>query len=198
MSPSRSGRNAPRPLRIAAVDDGPFDASRAKGKQTAALVVAFCLGSEIEKVGLSRIRVDGVDATRSLLWLLRKGKFDVVLLSGVTFAGFNVADPWIVRRKFGKSVIIVTGDRPRNRAVRVALQKHFPDWKRRWSVFARLSRVYSAKTKRDEPALYFEPIGIQVERARNILKTLSANSRLPEPIRIAGLVARGLGLIQEA
>jgi hypothetical protein len=142
--------------------------------------------------------VDGLDATLALLRFLRKGKFDLVLLSGVTFAGFNVVDPWIVRRKFRKPIIIVTGDKPRNRAVRVALQKHFPDWKRRWRVFAGLSRVYAAKTKRDEPALYFEPVGIQAQAARKILKTLSANSRLPEPIRIAGLIARGLGAIQEA
>jgi endonuclease V-like protein UPF0215 family len=190
----RGRSNNPRSLRTIGVDDGAFALSRrGSGRQHAPIAAVFFEGLTLVDVRLSSITVDGNDATRVISRLLSGKRADLALLSGVTFGGFNVADPWKIHREHGVPIAIVTGDRPRNRAVKAALMKHFSDWANRWEVFERLPTVHSARTKTDEPPLYFEAVGVPLKRTKAILKALSLNSRLPEPIRVAGLITRGVG-----
>ncbi len=193
MSRNRSARIGQlQAIRSVGIDDGPFNLAKRGRRQRAPLVAVFFDGLTVSKIRASSLLVDGWDATAVVSRLLAQERFDVVILSGVTFAGFNVLDPWHIFKRFRKPVVIVTGDRPRNRAVKVALMKHFSDWKKRWTIFERLPKVHAVKTKSDEPPLYFEAIGASLEQVKGVLKHLSASSRIPEPIRVAGITARGL------
>jgi len=173
---------------VIGIDDGPFT----KQQETAPLVAALLEGPHLQKVHATRITVDGLDATEKALGLLRRWKPFPILLSGVTFAGFNLIDPHILHRSYRVPVIVVVGSRPDNRAVKRALVKHFPDWKRRWRIISSLGLLRTVRTSLGEPPIYFEFFGCSRREATSLLKAYSYISRLPEPIRVAGLVATGL------
>jgi endonuclease V-like protein UPF0215 family len=149
-------------------------------------------GPRILDVRLGKIEVDGLDAQRTLPSLLSPLACDAVMLSGVSFAGFNLVDIKLLARKVRKPVIAVIRDKPNNKAVRDALQEHFDDWRRRWRAVKDAGHLYSCKPLADEPKLYFEVRGGSSAFARRAIVSSSLISRLPEPVRVAGILAKGL------
>jgi hypothetical protein len=176
-------------LPIVGVEDGSFQ----KGiTQRALLAAVLFRGLEIEDVKFTKITVDSLDATEKLSKLLSGWEFAAVLLAGVSFAGFNVINPTAIHEKFEKPVIIVTRTKPDNKAVHRALQRHFKDWKMRWEVFEKLGSFHKVVILTDEPPIYIKAIGADVKWTYNLIQTLSVCCRVPEPIRVARLIARGL------
>ncbi|HXZ90676.1 MAG TPA: DUF99 family protein [Candidatus Dormibacteraeota bacterium] len=175
--------------RIVGVDGGAVSGGR-QGRTV--LVAALLEGPRIIDVRLGEIEVDGRDAQRVLLSLLSTLSYDFVMLSGVSFGGFNLVDIKLLARKVGKSVIAVIREKPDNKAVRDALRKHFDDWKQRWRAVKDAGRLYSCKPLVDEPKLYFEVGGGSPALAKKVIIASSTISRLPEPVRVAGILARGL------
>ena len=180
------------PLRIVGVDDGAFAARRESGTGTALLVAVLLHGHRIVDAKLGRIQVDGTDAAQVLVALLQTLSYDVVMLSGITFGGFNLIDIKKLAKSIGKPVIAVIGERPNSRAVRAALREHFGDWRRRWGIVRNAGALFSCKPLQDEPKLYFEVRGGSSTFARRAIIASSLISRLPEPVRVAGMIARGL------
>lgn len=115
-----------------------------------------------------------------------------VLLSGVTFGGFNLIDPWKVQKLCNAPVIVVVGSRPDNWAVKRALFRHFPDWKKRWELIRSLGPLHKVRTMHSEGPVFFERFGSSTREAALILKASAFVSRVPEPLRVAGILARGL------
>src|SRR5215471_17616781 len=174
--------------RTIGIDDGPFT----KQQETAPLVAALLDRSHLVGVHTARIEVDVLDATDKAINLIKPWKPAPIFLSGVTFAGFNLIDPHILQKKFQVPVIVVVGSRPDNRAIKGALVKHFPDWKQRWKIISSLGPLRKVTTNPAEPPLHYEAIGCTASESAGILKSNSIVSRIPEPIRVAGLLARGL------
>jgi hypothetical protein len=163
------------------------------GRQGKTVLVAVLLeGARVLDLRLGTIDVDGLDARRILVSLLNTLSYDFVMLSGVSFAGFNLVDIRLLARKVGKPVIVVIREKPNNKAVRDALRKHFDDWMERWSAVKDAGALYSCKPLADEPKLYFEVRGGPPNLARRVIVSSSTISRLPEPIRVAGIIAKGL------
>jgi endonuclease V-like protein UPF0215 family len=175
------------------VDDGAFSIGRDHAGK-AALVAVLLEGPRIVTLRLGMIHIDGVDGYRVLLSLLKGLTYNIVMLSGISFAGFNLIDIKKLARTLGKPVIAVVREKPNNRAVRDALRKHFDDWRQRWMVVKHAGPLYSCKPVPDEPRLYFEVMGATPDFAREMIKSSSFVSRLPEPVRVAGLLAKGLRL----
>ncbi len=174
---------------VVGVEDGSFQ----KGITRKAILAAVLLrGVEIESVKVARITVDGLDATKKLTELLNRWEFAAVLLAGVSFAGFNLIDPTVILEKFGKPIIIISREKPDNKAVKRALKKHFKDWEIRWGVFEKLGSVFKVATLADEPPIYVEAVGVGIKSACNLIRALSICGRVPEPIRVARLIARGI------
>jgi len=175
------------------IEDGPF-LPRRLGGSTAPLVVAELKGPHLVKARAAWISVDGLDATLVASRLL--GSFQLrdspILLAGATFAGFNIINPRVLQRKFRTPTIVVIGSRPNNRAVKRALVRHFPDWRRRWRILSGLGPLHQVRTVRNEGPIFYETFGCEDNEARRILKEWAYVSRIPEPLRVAGLVARGL------
>jgi endonuclease V-like protein UPF0215 family len=178
------------PLRVVGVEDGGFEAFKQGGR--AFLCAAGLTGDRVDWVKLEKITVDGRDATETLLKMLEGVEFDSVILGGVSFAGFNIIDPHVVHGAFGVPVIVYMGDEPDTRATFAALKAHFTDWEERWTPVARLGDVYCAVSKAGAPPVYFEVVGCTREWAEETLKETATLTRIPEPVRVAGLIARGL------
>ncbi|NWF87347.1 DUF99 family protein [Candidatus Bathyarchaeota archaeon] len=176
-------------MSVIGVEDGSFQKGVTK---TAILAVVLLKEAKIEKVKIKRIAVDGSDATEKLVEALKELSFSAVFLAGISFAGFNVIDPVVIHETFKKPVIVVSRTRPNNITVRRALQRHFDDWKQRWEVFKKIGRVYRILVVAKELPIYVETVGINIKQAQNIVRSLVFCSRVPEPIRVARLIARGL------
>jgi endonuclease V-like protein UPF0215 family len=151
-------------------------------------------GAHLVKARVASITVDGLDATVLALRMLSSLPVQdfPILLAGATFAGFNIIDPRVLQRKFRIPTIVVIRSRPHNRAVKRALVTHFPDWKRRWRILSSLGPLRQTRTFQNEGPVFYESFGCADDEARGILRDWAYVSRIPEPLRVAGLVARGL------
>jgi uncharacterized protein len=181
------------PTNCIGIDDGPFLPGRLGGSK-APLVVVELKGPHLVKVRAAWITVDGLDATAAALKMLGSLRLHdfPILLAGATFGGFNIINPRVLQRKFRVPTIVVIGSRPNNSAVKRALVKHFPDWRRRWHILSSLDPLHQARTFRNEGPIFYESFGCSDSEARSILRKSAYVSRIPEPLRVAGMVARGL------
>ncbi len=192
MHPAASTNNNISTRSIIGIDDGPFKPKRDAKASFAPLVAAWLQGPHLYRLRLGRITVDGLDAAGEALRLLTGSRGIPVLLSGVTFGGFNLIDPHVIQQRCKAPVIIVVGSRPDNRAVKRALVRYFPDWRKRWEIIKSLGPLRRVQTVRDEPPLFYENFGCTPLEARQILSSSAYVSRIPEPVRVAGLLASGL------
>jgi endonuclease V-like protein UPF0215 family len=178
--------------RCIGIDDGPFPPKADDEIRHAPLLAVWLKGPHLHQLRTDWIIVDGLDATRKTELLL-KGSLQIpVLLSGVTFGGFNLIDPWRIQKLCKAPVIVVIGFRPDNRAVKLALSRHFPDWKERWDLIRSLGPLRKVRTMAGEGSVFFERFGCSTRDAALILKSWAFVSRVPEPLRVAGVLARGL------
>jgi endonuclease V-like protein UPF0215 family len=188
-------RNTRRDLKIVGVDDGAFSPVKGLGEQ-ALLVAVLFNHSRISSVRLGRILVDGRDGNKVLASILKPLRFDVTMLSGISFGGFNLVDIEELAKSTRRPVIAISREKPDNESVLRALRKHFADWEERWRIVQRAGRLYTFKPLQVEPALYFEVKGASPSFAKEAIASAATISRLPEPIRVAGIVARGLSGIK--
>ena len=174
---------------IVGVEDGSFQ----KGLTEKTFLVAVLLKETfIEDIKIAKITIDGLDATEIFSEFLKSWKFEAVMLAGISFAGFNIINPFIIQEKYAKPVIVVTRTKPDNKAVKRALQRHFEDWKLRWNVFKKIANFNRVFVLTNERPLYFNVVGADAEWASNIIQALSIRGRVPEPLRVARLIARGI------
>ena len=178
--------------RCIGIDDGPFPPKTDDTIRHAPLLAVWLKGPHLHQLRNDWIIVDGLDATRKAEHLLKGSVHVPVLLSGVTFGGFNLIDPWKIEKLCKAPVIVVIGSRPDNRAVKLALSRHFPDWKERWDLIRSLGPLHRIRTMAGEGPVFFERFGCSTRDAAVILKSWAFVSRIPEPLRVAGIVARGL------
>jgi endonuclease V-like protein UPF0215 family len=179
------------------VQDGSFEAFR-RGSARAIQYTSFCLtkvsGSFVHDIRLGCITVDGLDATDILLDKLDGWCYDVIILGGVTFAGFNVVDVEYLYKSTGVPVIVFLNREPDKDATLRALRKHFLDWETRWSRFEALGGFHELWLN-DGPSVFFEVIGASRDFAEKVLREQAVNGRVPEAVRVANLVAKGVSLI---
>lgn len=191
MHPEASSNTKPT-SRYIGIDDGPFPPRTDDTIRHAPILAAWLKGPHLLQLRTDWITVDGLDATRKTLVLLKGSTNIPVLLSGVTFGGFNFIDPWKIQKSSKAPVIVVVGSQPDNRSVKRALVRHFPDWKTRWDLIRSLGSLHRVRTMTGEGPVFFERFGCSTREARWILKTSAFVSRMPEPLRVAGILARGL------
>ncbi len=178
--------------RCIGIDDGPFPQKTDDKIRYAPLIAVWLNGAHLQQLRTDWITIDGLDATRKAQLLLQGSQHIPVLLSGVTFGGFNLIDPWKIQKNTKAPVIVVIGSRPDNRAVKRALSRHFLDWKERWDLIRSLGPLHHVRTMANEGPLFFERFGCSTQDAALILKGSAFVSRVPEPLRVAGILARGL------
>lgn len=182
-------RNAFQKMRVVGIDDGGFQKGITK---EAYLAMVLLEGLSIEAVNFAKATVDGFDATDKAIGVLKKLDFDVVMLSGVSFAGFNLIDPVKLYEETRKPNVVVALEKPDNTAVKRALMRHFKDWRLRWGVFEELGPIYEVKVVADASPLFIEVVGADVSWAVSLIKALTVFGKTPEPIRTARLIARGV------
>lgn len=181
----------PKPLfRVVAFDDGFFPARRSG---SALLVgVVWRADNRIDGVLSTRIQVDGNDATRKISSLLNNSRFagqaSYILLQGMTFAGFNLVDMKSLSRRTGKPVIAVFRQKPGKRKMADAIRKFHSAEKTR--------ALESAPKINPLGNIKFQFCGCGKAEAMRVIKKCLHHSSLPEPVRIAHLIASGASIGQ--
>ncbi|HXQ94223.1 MAG TPA: DUF99 family protein [Thermoplasmata archaeon] len=170
------------------VDDGAF---RRSDRWAPLAAVAVAAPDRVESVRLGRVRVDGRDATTEVLRLVRAtGGLEglhAVLLDGAVVGGFNVLDLDRLHRGLRVPIVAVTRNRPEFPAIHAALRKWFPrDASRRW-VLLRRHRLFPMPPP--GPPVFLTAVGCRRAEAAQLLRRTVVRGHVPEPLRIAHLVA---------
>jgi endonuclease V-like protein UPF0215 family len=186
-------------FRVLGVDDGPFSFSDA----TVPVIGVVARKGYVDAVLKTQADVDGTDSTPAVASMVGgsgyTGKLEAVMLDGACLGGFNVVDIEELNRLTGVPVITVTGDRPDMAAMRRALEmlgrtpkhgrKPIPDWKER---LALLEGTRLVEVRTGTRPIYIGFAGIEEPEAKGIVTASTVRGSIPEPVRLAHLIARAL------
>lgn len=180
-------------IRVLGIDDGMF-VPHTKG--TAAVVgVVYRGGYWFEGVMHTTITIDGLDATEKMAAMVKNSPYyqelRVIILDGITFAGFNVVDISNLSCMTGLPVISVVRAKPDLDEIRTAL-KNLPNFEERWNAMENAGELLSVETRNGENPVYVQTVDILFEDAKKILKATSTRSNIPEALRVAHIIASGL------
>jgi hypothetical protein len=178
-------------IRILGIDDSPLVC------EDILVVGAIMRGGDwLEGVVRTYIKKDGLDATGRLVEMVKEskhyGQVRVVMLNGVTMGGFNVVDMDTLYEGTGIPVISVMRKLPDMAGIRSALE-HLSEPEYRYGLILKAGRAVEVSTGRGEP-VYMQYRGIDKETAISIVRSSATHSRIPEPVRVAHLIATGIVL----
>ncbi len=173
------------------VDDGKF----IPHTQGTAIVVGIVFrgGYSIDGVMHTNILIDGLDATEKFTSMINTSphhrQLRLVMLNGITFGGFNIVDINRLYAATGLPVLSLTREKPDLDAVHEAL-KNLPNSEGRWRLIVEAGKIYEIIN--NGAKVYLELAGISLADAQKIIRLTSTRGCLPEPLRVAHLVASGI------
>jgi uncharacterized protein len=177
-------------IRILGIDDAPFDFNN---KETMVVGVVMRGGEYVEAVLRSQVTVDGTDATDVISTMVLNTRYQeqlrAVMLDGISLGGFNVVNLQELYQRINIPVVTVTRDKPDLAAIENALRKHFPDWEHRLALHTE-GTLHEFKTMHNP--LYAKFVGCSPEEAQEIISLATIRGVLPEPLRLAHLIASGI------
>ena len=185
-------------IRVLGVDDGVF-VPHSKGVATVVGVV-YRGGYWLDGVMRTEVEIDGMDATEKIASMITTsphyGQLRVVMLNGVTFAGFNMVDIKKLFERVRLPVITVTREKPDLDDIRRAL-RNLPEYENRLEAMENAGKLIEVHTRDAEQAVYVQIVGISEKDAEKILKSTSTRSNIPEALRVAHIIASGLTRLKE-
>jgi endonuclease V-like protein UPF0215 family len=183
-------RHIKKEIRILGLDDSPFPPHTTQPVMIIGTV--FRAGKWLDGVIRTFIQGDGRDSTSKIISMVNqtrhKDQLGVVMLDGITFGGFNVINIQEIFKSTGIPVIVIMRKYPDFTKIKKAL-KRFNDWEERWKDIKDAGEVYKIENKED---IYIQINGIELEDAEEIIKLSTTRSAIPEPIRVAHLIAAGV------
>ncbi|ADT84505.1 endonuclease dU [Thermococcus barophilus] len=176
-------------IRVIGFDDGTFS-FKSKVERNKTILIGVVMKGSQDVVGIlcRWIEVDGRDATEKMIDAIVNSRFKdlrVIMLKGITYAGFNIVDIEKLSKETGLPVIVVIRKRPELKAMENALKKHFPDAEER----IRLLRKGGEIKELIPGKLFYQAYGIEPKTAEEIIKITQKSSLIPEPLRLAHMIA---------
>lgn len=171
------------------VDDSPFR----KGDKDALVIGVVFRGSNfLDGVLSTRITVDGNDFTEKLSRMVigtrHREQLQVLMLNGITFAGFNMADLPKIHELTEMPAISVVRKMPDFKKIRKAIFSRFcdDDAETKWKAIEKAGALHPCGRG------FFQCAGIGPKDASALVAATSIHSDIPEPIRVAHLIAGGV------
>lgn len=177
-------------IRLLGIDDAPFSFS-----DEFSIIIGVIMrgGSYIEGVLSRKIKVDGIDASHLCIDMINntrhKKQLRALLIDGIAFSGFNVIDIEKIFLETEIPVITLTRDKPDFIKIKNALIKNFSDWRTRLDIIEK-GILYKVNTNFNP--IYIKCSGISLNEAKEIIKLSTIRGVIPEPIRIAHMIASGI------
>jgi hypothetical protein len=200
-------------MNVIGFDDGPF-AHQHRGNVV--LIGVVCAGTRLDGVLCGRVRRDGTNSTRTMVDLVRQSPFgghiQAVMLQGIAVAGFNVVDVHALAKTLRVPVLVVTRRRADLDSVRRALfsdsprdRPHVPGAAAKWRLIERAGIIEPLGTSRralrraavsgvslPSQRLFVQRAGLSLEQARELVASTTLHGNLPEPLRLAHIIATGV------
>ena len=173
-------------MRVIGIDDAPFN----KFKKGKVLIVGavFRGGSFLDGILSTKVDVDGDDATKKIIEMINKCKFkpqlQCIFLDGIAVAGFNVIDVKELNKNTKIPVIVIIRRKPNIEKIKKTLV--------RIGKKNKIKLIEKAGSVVPVGEIYIQLAGLSIEKAKEILKIVCTRSLIPEPIRIAHLIASGI------
>ncbi|MFT3768339.1 MAG: DUF99 family protein [Minicystis sp.] len=168
-------------------DDGPF----AREHRGRVLVVGTAYaGLRLEGILSTRVVRDGANATRAIAEVVAGSRFAhhtrLVMFQGIALAGFNVIDIHGLHEALRIPVLVVARRPPSLPAIRDALLGRVRGGARKWALIEKAGPM--------EPVdrVMVQRAGISLEEAASVLARTCVNGLIPEPLRVAHLIAGGV------
>lgn len=195
-------------MNVIGFDDGPFLRNH---RGSVLLVGTVCAGTRLDGVVSGRVTRDGTDATRRMVELIRESQFReyvrAVLLQGIAVGGFNVVDVHALSETLGVPVLVVMRRLPDFPAIEKALFSRNPAERpnvrgaaRKWALIQRAGPIEELALRGSEVSglrgvrhrLWVQRVGLSSEMARRVLASTTLHGQVPEPLRLAHLIAGGV------
>jgi uncharacterized protein len=178
-------------IRVLGIDDGKF-IPQTKGSALVVGVV-FRGGCSIDGVMHTRIIIDGLDATKKLALMINNSphhkQLRLVMLNGITFGGFNVVDIQELHLATNLPILALTREKPDLTGIHEAI-RNLPKAEERWGMILEAGKIHEIINKGSK--IYLEIAGISYDDAEKIIVLTSTRSSLPEPLRVAHIIASGV------
>ncbi len=147
-------------------------------------------GLRLDGIISGHIRKDGANATDNLALLIRGSKFasqiKLVMLQGIALGGFNVVDIHRLLDILGIPVLVVTRKAPDLKSIKAALLGGVAGGARKWKLIERAGEI--------EPVagVFVQRAGLTLREAAQVIERFAVGGRIPEPLRVAHLIAGGV------
>jgi len=146
----------------------------------------------IDGLALHRATVGGDDATEAVLQIyqnLDRSDINAILLSGAVMSWFNIIDLQEVYERLCQPVICLTYEQ--SPGLEKHLREHFagPAAEKKLLCYRRLGGREMIRLKTGYN-VYVRALGATTQEARILLNKFTLEGRVPEPVRVARLVAR--------
>jgi endonuclease V-like protein UPF0215 family len=178
-------------IRILGFDDGPFSS---QDVSVPVIGVIYRGGNYLDVVLKTEVKVDGLDSTKKIANLINssrhKPQLKLLMFDGITLGGFNIVDIKDLNKKTNLPVIAINRKLPNLEDVQKAL-KNFKDYKKRWKIVMNAGKIKVCNLK-DDKKVYYQVIGLNDEDAEDAIKLSTTHSQIPEPLRVAHLIATAI------
>jgi endonuclease V-like protein UPF0215 family len=168
-------------------DDCPFQRT---DRGNVRVVGAVFSGTRLDGIVSGLVRRDGANATRSLVKLVIGSKFapqvQLVMLQGISFAGFNVVDIHEMHQLLNIPVLVVARHAPRMVSIRETLLTRVRGGRRKWAL------IQKAGAMEPVEGVFVQRAGLTLDMASDVIRRFTVCGRIPEPLRVAHLIAGGV------
>ncbi|MBO8182078.1 MAG: DUF99 family protein [Archaeoglobus sp.] len=162
--------------------------SELKGSE-AVVVGCVTAGTLPEGFMFDRIKIDGMDSTEKIVAMVKRSKFreqiKCIFLSGLTLGGFNTVNISRLNEETAIPVVVVMRRQPDFDAIKKALE-NVSEKEERWKAIEAAGEVFRVGK------VYVQLKGCSAEDAESFLKLSTAESHVPEPLRLAHMVATAI------
>ena len=177
-------------IRLLGIDDSPFTFN---DQYTTVIGVIMRGGGYIDGVLRSKVSIDGIDATNICKEMIENTRYRkqlrAVMIDGIALGGFNILDIEEMYLETNLPVITITRDLPDFEKIEMALKKNFKDWKDRINIIKK-GKIHKIETSHNP--IYVKYVGTSIDEAKEIIKLSTIQGVIPEPIRVAHLIASGI------
>ncbi len=165
-------------------DDAPFPPDYVGN---VAVVGVVFTSLQFTGVIIGQVEKDGADAAEKLARLIAHSKFaehvQLIILQGITLAGFNVVDVFYLHEQLGLPVLVVSRKLPDMAAIQKSLTTRVRGGEQKWALIEKLGAMEAAGK------VYVQRVGLSWNEAMAVVERFAIHSHLPEPLRTAHLFA---------
>ncbi len=172
-------------------DDGPFEKNQLDPAPLVGVVTRG--GGQVDGVIKTEIKVDGMDSTKQMITRINSSKhkqeLSLIMTDGITFAGFNVLDIHQVSQRTGLPVLAVTRKKVNYEEIKRALT-NLPEFHERWGLIQKAGEINSIPVQGKK--LNYQTTKLSQETVEKAVSISSTSSVIPEPLRLAHMIASAL------